>query len=229
MIILIVLPVTLPAVVEFRSAMEQLGVITPDERIHFVRKHNVPVFIAPRPFVGLEHKDVRVRLYVFSHHSLLGSEEIFERHTGSQTLCLDATDYERLLEEYAPKTRSAYSVRIAELERNVIDVNAVNSLQSADIAKLTEEKKTLTARSFPASPPPWASNMSRIITDDEYATQRETCVQPFCPRCLVMGITERAGLQWEGEDKDTAIVHLTCNTCKVRWTEILRPVGYEME
>lgn len=109
-------PVTLPRAVEFRSAMEQLGIVDPDERIYFVRKHKLPVFIAPKPLVGTEHTDVFVQLYPYAYHSSLGDKEVLELHTGKQTLCLDAASYERLLEEYGPKTKSAYVARIAELD-----------------------------------------------------------------------------------------------------------------
>ena len=136
-------PVTLPKTVEFRSAMERLGIVDPDERIYFVRKHKLPVFIAPKPLVGIEQTEVRVQLYPYASHSSLGDKEVFELHTGKQTLCLDAADYERLLKEHGPKTRSAYAARIAELEQNIADLKAVNSLQSAEIATLTEEKTRL--------------------------------------------------------------------------------------
>lgn len=136
-------PVTLPRAVEFRSAMDQLGIVDPDERVYFVRKFKLPVFIAPKPLVGLEHENVRVQLYPYASHSSLGDKEVFELHTGKQTLCLDAADYERLLKEHGPKTRSAYAAKIAELEQNLTDLKAVNSLQSADIAALTEENKKL--------------------------------------------------------------------------------------
>lgn len=136
-------PVTLPRVVEFRAAMERLGIVDPDDRIAFVRKHKLPVFIAPAPIVGVEQASVRVQLYAFAHNSSFGDNEIFERYAGKQALCLDADDYERLLEEHGPRTKSAYAARIAELEQNVTDLKAVNSLQSADIANLTDEKKKL--------------------------------------------------------------------------------------
>lgn len=136
-------PVTLPRAVEFRSAMEQLGIVDPDERIYFARKHKLPVFIAPKPLVGTEHENVRVQLYPYAYHSSLGDKEVFELHTGKQTLCLNAEDYEHLLAEYGPKTRSAYSARIAELEQSVTDLKAVNSMQGSDIAKLTEDNKKL--------------------------------------------------------------------------------------
>ena len=136
-------PVMLPRAVEFRSAMERLGIIDPDDRIAFVRKYKFPVFIAPNPIVGTEQKEIRVRLYAFAHNPSLGDNEVFERYAGKQALCLDADDYERLLEEHGPKTKSAYAARIAELEQSVTGLKAVNSLQSADIATLTEENKIL--------------------------------------------------------------------------------------
>jgi regulator of replication initiation timing len=138
-------PVSLPRVVEFRLAMEQLGVVDPLERIAFVQKHKFPVFIAFVPLVGMEHTNVEVRLYPFAYNDYFSDKAVFEQRIGSQTLCMDAEDYERLLEEHGPKTRAAYSARIAELEQNLTDLKAVNSLQSADIAKLTERNETLTA------------------------------------------------------------------------------------
>ena len=136
-------PVILPKAVEFRTAMEQLGIIDPDDRIAFVRKHKLPVFIASAPIVGMEQASVSARLYAFAYNSSFGDNEVFERYAGKQTLCLDVSDYECLLEEYGPKTRSAYAARIAELEQNVTDLKAVSSLQSADIAARTEENKKL--------------------------------------------------------------------------------------
>lgn len=137
------LPVTLDKAVEFRTAMRKLGITSPEEEIAFVRRHKIPVFIALRPLAADEQEKTRAQLYAFAHHPSFSEPEIFERHIGKQTLCLDADDYERLLQEYGPKTRSAYSVRIAELEQNVADLKAVNSLQYAEIATLTEEKKKL--------------------------------------------------------------------------------------
>ena len=136
-------PVTLPKAVEFRWAMEQLGIVEPGERIDFVRKHNLPVFIALLPLVEKEQEAVRARYYAFAHNPSFGDKDIFELHTGKQTLCLDMGDYERLLPEYGPKTKSAYSARIAELEQNIIDLKAVNSLLNIDIIRITQEKETL--------------------------------------------------------------------------------------
>jgi len=138
-------PTTLPKAVEFRWAMEQLGIADPADRIAFVRKHKLPVYIALSPLIGKEQEAVRAKLYAFAHHSSLGGADVFAQHTGEQTLCLDADDFERVLKEHGEHTKSAYSARIVELEKNVTDLKAVNSLQSSDIAKLTEENETLRA------------------------------------------------------------------------------------
>jgi uncharacterized membrane protein len=138
-------PTTLPKAVEFRSAMEQLGIADPADRVAFVRKHKLHVFIALAPLIGKEHEAVRAKLYAFAHHSALGDEDVFERHTGRQTLCLNADDFERVLKEHGEHTKSVYSARIVALERDVTDLKAVNSLQGADLAQLTGENEKLLA------------------------------------------------------------------------------------
>jgi regulator of replication initiation timing/uncharacterized membrane protein len=136
-------PVTLPKAVEFRSAMERLGIAAPADRIAFVRKHKLAVFIALSPLIGKEHEAVRAKLYAFAHHSSLGDEGVFDRYTGMQTLCLSAGEYERILKEHGEHTTSAYSARIVALEQEITNLKAVNSLQSVDIAKITGENEKL--------------------------------------------------------------------------------------
>lgn len=140
-------PVTLPRAVEFRAAMEQLGIVAPDDRIDFVRKHKLPIFLAHAPLVGGEvggeAVSVCARLYVFAHHRYFSDKNIFEQHTGNQTLCLNAEDYERLLEEHGHKTDLAYSARIATLEEANAALAGVNSLHLAKIEALKEENEKL--------------------------------------------------------------------------------------
>lgn len=167
-------PVTLPRAVEFRSAMEQLGIVDPDERIYFVRKHKLPVFIAPKPLVGTEHTDVFVQLYPYAYHSSLGDKEVLELHTGKQTLCLDAGSYERLLEEYGPKTKSAYVARIAELEQNVAALTAANSIQSTKSAKLSEERDSLSTENVELR-----QKLQTLPGREEKAEKREVSRIPF--------------------------------------------------
>lgn len=71
---------------------------------------------------------------------------------------------------------------------------------------------------------------SRTMSDDEYARMREGGLY-LCPRCRSLKVEEVESLEWEDPagSEETAIVKLQCNSCKVSWTEILRPVGFEME
>lgn len=85
--------VELPQAVEFRQAMEKMGIHDPDDRIDFVRRHGVPVYIAAKPFIGMERELVKARLYAFSDSLYIGNKEVFNAYTGQQRLCLDGEDY----------------------------------------------------------------------------------------------------------------------------------------
>lgn len=98
-------PVTLPRAMEFRAAMERLGISDPGDRIAFVRKHKLSVFIASAPIVGTEQASVRAQLYAFAYNSSFGDNEVFDRYAGKQALCLDVVDYERLLKEHGEHTK----------------------------------------------------------------------------------------------------------------------------
>ena len=96
-------PVVLPKVIEFKQAMQHIGINSPEDRIDFVRKQGVPIFIASEPFLELEQYNVPVRLYAFAYDSNLSDANIFSMYIGQQRLCLDAADYEYLLKKYGQK------------------------------------------------------------------------------------------------------------------------------
>lgn len=75
-------PVVLPEAIEFRQAMEKLGIYDPDDRIDFVRKHYVPVYIAFKPITTFSRNDVKARLYAFSDSISIGSRKIFDTYIG---------------------------------------------------------------------------------------------------------------------------------------------------
>ena len=74
-------------------------------------------------------------------------------------------------------------------------------------------------------------NETRPMTDDEYAQERESGALFFCPCCRALKVEETDSLEWSDPagSEEMARVRLYCNACKTRWTEILRPVGYELE
>ena len=67
------------------------------------------------------------------------------------------------------------------------------------------------------------------MTDDEYAEARNMADGLICPFCKGISITVTIPLRWDGYDKTTGLAteHVRCDTCKCRWTEILRPIAYE--
>ena len=138
-------PVVLPKVIEFKQAMQHIGIHTPEDRIDFVRKQGVPVFIASEPFLELEQYNVPVRLYAFAYNSNLSDANIFNTYIGQQRLCLDAADYEYLLKKYGQEALSAYAARIRDLEETITNLQGAFSVQQTKMNELTEQNQALLA------------------------------------------------------------------------------------
>ena len=56
-------PVILPKAVEFRSAMDRLGVQTPRDRFDIIEKFRIPLYITEKPLLEPKNVDVQVRFY----------------------------------------------------------------------------------------------------------------------------------------------------------------------
>lgn len=71
--------------------------------------------------------------------------------------------------------------------------------------------------------------VNHAMSDNEYAEAREAGLY-VCPLCRSLNINELDALTWDDPacDEEYALVRLSCFNCSARWTEILRPVGYEM-
>lgn len=138
--------VELPQAVEFRQAMEKMGIHDPDDRIDFVRRHGVPVYIAAKPFIGMERELVKARLYAFSDSLYISNKEVFNAYTGQQRLCLDGEDYKYLQEKFGQQAQMALTARIVSLEDTVTRLRGelsasemANDKLKEDISKLNDE------------------------------------------------------------------------------------------
>lgn len=138
-------PVILPKIVEFKQAMQHIGIHTPEDRIDFVRKHGVPIFIASKPFLEMEQYNIPVRLYAFAYNSTLSDANIFSTYIGQQRLCLDAADYEYLLEKYGQEALSAYTARISDLEKTITNLQGALSVQQGKMNELMDQNQALLA------------------------------------------------------------------------------------
>ena len=130
--------ITLPKIVEFSHALQNIGIRRFDEQIDFIAREKVFVFVSDETILSPYKENASVKRYIF-----LRDKEKLKYFNGDKRLCLDVDDYERLLEEHGAKTKSAFSARIAELEQNVTELKAVNSIQSADMATLTAKNKAI--------------------------------------------------------------------------------------
>lgn len=132
--------VTLPKIVEFSHALKNIGINRFDEQIDFIMREKVFIFVSDDSILSPYKEKASVR-----RHIILKDKKKLKYLNGDKRLCLDADDYERLLEEHGAKTKSAYEARIRELEQRVTGLTAANSVQAADIDKLTKDNEALSA------------------------------------------------------------------------------------
>jgi len=71
----------------------------------------------------------------------------------------------------------------------------------------------------------------RRMSDREYAHARDDQDGPVCPFCRGTDVAVVFALHWDQEEQTSGMACETfaCMSCKRRWTEILRPVAYEIE
>lgn len=132
--------VTLPKIVEFSHALQNIGIKRFDEQIDFIAREKVFVFVSDETIPSPYKENASVKRCI-----LLNDKKKLKYLNGDKRLCLDAEDYERLLDEHGATTKAAFSARIVEMDQQVSELKAANSLHVAEIAKLTEENEKLLA------------------------------------------------------------------------------------
>lgn len=153
-------PITLPEAIEFRPAMRALGINTLNEEISFIKKYKPPVYTALSPFITEKANHIRARLYPFAHHNMLSVTSVFERCVGNRTLCLDYSDYEKLLEDAKTEFSLKESILIAEkneelktlystialMGKNKELLETENSELKAELTEFKSKQQTISAR-----------------------------------------------------------------------------------
>ena len=76
-------PVILPCAVEFRSAMDRLGVQKPRDRFDVIKKFRIPLYITERPLLELESTDAQARYYRHGAQADMRSLALLETLIGS--------------------------------------------------------------------------------------------------------------------------------------------------
>ena len=131
-------PVTLSKAVEFRSAMRMLNITDPAGEIECARKHKLRVFIAHAPLRQHEQEAVRAQLYAFAH-DMFSRHDVFERHIGGQTLCLDAAEYALFAEKVKKEEALRESLALAAKNEEIKGLRTGIASLTQENANLTEE------------------------------------------------------------------------------------------
>lgn len=144
------IPVILPCAVEFRSAMDRLGVQKPRDRFDIIEKFRIPLYITEKPLLEPENENVQARYYRHGAQADMRNLALLETLIGSQKLCLDAGDFTSLSEEYKRAFGTLNSSALAALKDENDKLKAALSLKEyasqeteKELSRLREENAEL--------------------------------------------------------------------------------------
>jgi hypothetical protein len=134
--------VVLPCALEFSTALRKIGVLGPEEQMQFVKKHKLPVFIAKIPILGDESQNVKAKLYPFSR-GILASPAIYSQNIGKRMLCLNAEDYQHIIEEQSQKASLSDNTQLAVKKQEVTALTSTLKAEMEKTAALQQEVNEL--------------------------------------------------------------------------------------
>lgn len=134
--------VKLKHAVEFRQAMEKIGITDPDERIDFARKHGVPVYIAIKPFIGMAMDNVKARFYAFAENIPV-NRAAFNTYIGNQRLCLDGGDFVILQQKFGMEAQATLEACVVSLEDTITKLRSELSVKENRIEQMKEDNARL--------------------------------------------------------------------------------------
>ena len=132
-------PVVLPTAVEFRSAMDRLGVLNPRDRFDIIEKFRIPLYITEKPLLEPENEDIQARYYRYGAQADLRNLAMLETLIGSQKLCLDSGDFASLSEEYKHAFGTVNTSALASLQDQNDKLKAALALKEQDTLEMTQE------------------------------------------------------------------------------------------
>jgi hypothetical protein len=124
-------PVILPKVIEFSYALRNLRIFELDEQIRFVIKKNVNVFTSHIELSEIYKENIRAKKY-----KNFSDKEKIKNLLGGRMLCLDADEYEHLVQEYKHRCSIEESVVLMDKEQELNALKMTIASISNDKAKL---------------------------------------------------------------------------------------------
>ena len=131
--------VILPKAVEFRSAMDRLGVQKPRDRFDIIEKFRIPLYLSEKPLLASENTDVQVRYYRHGAEADMRNIAMLETFIGCQKLCLDAGDFDFLASEYKRTFGTVNSSALASLKDQNDKLKAALSFKEHDAYEADQE------------------------------------------------------------------------------------------
>jgi len=131
--------VILPKAVEFRSAMDRLGVQKPRDRFDIIEKFRIPLYLSEKPLLASENTDVQVRYYRHGAEADMRNIAMLETFIGCQKLCLDAGDFDFLASEYKRTFGTVNFSALASLKDQNDKLKAALALKEQDTLEMTQE------------------------------------------------------------------------------------------
>ena len=132
-------PVVLPKAVEFRSAMDRIGVLNPLDRFDIIEKFRIPLYITEKPLLEPENEDVLARYYRHGAQADMRSLAMLETFIGCQKLCLDAGDFDFLASEYKRSFGTVNSSALVSLKGQNDKLKAALSLKEHEVHEADQE------------------------------------------------------------------------------------------
>jgi hypothetical protein len=111
--------VILTRALEFSSALRKIGVLSPADQMQFVKKHKMPVFIATTEILGDEIQNIKAKLNTFSRGNLTSSS-VYSQNIGKRTLCLNADDFQHVIEEQFQQSCLANKTQLEAKNQEVV-------------------------------------------------------------------------------------------------------------
>ena len=132
-------PVILPCAVEFRSAMDRLGVQKPRDRFDIIEKFRIPLYITEKSLLEPENENVQARYYRHGAEADMRNIAMLETFIGCQKLCLDAGDFDFLVSEYKRTFGTVNSSAFVSLKDQNDKLKAALSLKEHEVHEADQE------------------------------------------------------------------------------------------
>lgn len=128
--------VTLPKVVELSYAMKSMDIPEFDDQINFIAKHRLDVFVSQTPISSPYKENATVKKYI-----TLGDKEKSKFYNGDDRLCLNAEDYDCIMQERTKRLSSQNSSAVAEKDEEIKNLRAALASAIRENESLQQENR----------------------------------------------------------------------------------------